>query len=98
MALWCAVIFAGSARPGGGERDLLWTLVAKSAHLAEYFILARLLKRAGVSPLPAMAFCVLYAASDEWHQSFVPGRHPSAWDVLIDGAGALTGTMLRAIL
>lgn len=35
-----------------------------------------------------MAFA--YAITDEIHQSLVPGRHPSAWDVLIfDGLGAL---------
>lgn len=34
---------------------------------------------------------VLYGASDEWHQSFVPGRDSSARDVLADGAGTLLG-------
>ncbi len=32
---------------------------------------------------------VLYACSDEWHQSFVPGRSALLSDVLIDSAGAL---------
>jgi VanZ family protein len=30
-----------------------------------------------------------YGVTDEYHQSFVPGRHASAWDVLADGAGGL---------
>jgi VanZ family protein len=30
----------------------------------------------------------LYSTTDEFHQSFVPGRHPSASDVLIDSLGA----------
>ncbi len=37
----------------------------------------------------AWLFAVLYAATDEFHQSFVPGRHPSPVDVfLFDGGGA----------
>jgi VanZ family protein len=35
------------------------------------------------------------AALDEWHQSFVPGRHPSANDLLLDLAGI--GGMLIAV-
>ncbi|MOA68833.1 VanZ like family protein [compost metagenome] len=34
---------------------------------------------------------VLYAASDEWHQSFVPNRGPAVMDVAIDSMGALFG-------
>jgi len=30
---------------------------------------------------------VFYALTDEWHQSFVPGRDPSAWDALFDALG-----------
>lgn len=36
----------------------------------------------------ALLLAVLYAVSDEFHQSFVPGRHPSPVDVAIDSAGA----------
>jgi VanZ family protein len=38
----------------------------------------------------AFTLTVLYAASDEFHQSFTPNRFPSPWDVLIDTAGAAT--------
>jgi len=34
-------------------------------------------------------FCIIYGISDEFHQSFIPGRFPSIWDVLADGLGAL---------
>ena len=33
--------------------------------------------------------CTLYGISDEYHQSFIPGRFDSVWDVLADGLGAL---------
>lgn len=40
--------------------------------------------------LSPLLFVILYAISDEIHQSFVSGRHGRAADVLIDAAGALT--------
>lgn len=82
----------------GGESPLppqtLSLLVRKAAHMAEYAILFLLYRRAlalsgarypGVAAL-VMSAC--YAVTDEWHQSFVDGRGPSAVDVLIDTLGA----------
>jgi VanZ family protein len=38
---------------------------------------------------------VLYAATDEFHQSFVPGRKPWIWDVVVfDNLGALIALWL----
>jgi VanZ family protein len=38
---------------------------------------------------------VFYAVTDELHQSFVPGRHPSLWDVILfDNFGALISLWL----
>ena len=81
--------------------------VRKAAHVAEYAILALLLYRAvrRTRERPpaiwcrhcagwAFAIAVLYAASDEWHQSFVPSRDGSIHDVIIDGAGAALGLAL----
>ena len=42
----------------------------------------------------AWALAVLYSASDEFHQSFVPGRYPSMTDVLIDSLGAAIAMIL----
>ena len=39
----------------------------------------------------AWAIAAVYAASDEWHQSFVPGRTADSADWLADAAGALAG-------
>ena len=81
--------------------------VRKCGHLTEYAILALLLYRATRRTLerPADIWCrrcaatawaiaFLYAASDEWHQTFVPSRGPSIHDVMIDSAGALLGLLL----
>jgi len=99
VALWAGIIFWMSGIPslttGWGLYDFL---LRKAAHVAEYAVLAALFRRAlkGSSTLSPSAlfwatvvFCFVYAVSDEWHQSFVPGREPSFWDVLIDTAGAL---------
>lgn len=34
-------------------------------------------------------FCLLYGISDEFHQSFVPGRYVSGMDVVADTVGAI---------
>ena len=74
----------------------------KFGHWLEYFILAALLYRALVdesrgkhSVRPAartMAFVLVWAATDEFHQSWVPSRTASIVDVMIDGFGGLFGT------
>lgn len=47
---------------------------------------------AGVSV--AIVLSILYAATDEWHQSFVPGRSASVFDVLVDTSGILLGLIV----
>lgn len=77
----------------------------KLAHMTEYACLALLLtwhlltypglRRGPFGRLLALAFglAVLYAATDEFHQLFVPGRSGQLKDVCIDGAGALLGVL-----
>lgn len=48
--------------------------------------------------LRALFAAALYAASDEIHQSFVPGRGPAVTDVLLDSAGALCGILFVWLL
>ena len=44
-------------------------------------------------------FTILYAVTDEVHQSLVPGRGPSIWDVVVfDNLGALFSLRLFTIL
>lgn len=81
--------------------DTLHTLFRKSAHFFAYLVLgllfARALRKSGVAlqraVFMAFALSVLYAASDEFHQLFIPGRSGELRDVLIDSAGAATGLM-----
>lgn len=39
----------------------------------------------------SVCFGVLYGASDELHQFFIPGRNSAFTDVMIDGLGSLSG-------
>jgi VanZ family protein len=90
-----AVIFGFSSIPSREMPDFgLWdVIVKKGAHMLGYGLLAlaywnalRFNKR---SWWLALLLAVLYAITDEFHQSFVPGRHPSWVDALIiDGGGA----------
>jgi VanZ family protein len=82
--------------------------IRKTAHVTEYAILALLCLRAvrqtpskerhpwnTRTALIALTITVLYAATDEWHQSFVPGREAAVRDVLIDGTGASAGLLVN---
>lgn len=42
----------------------------------------------------AVLLVAFYAATDELHQRFVPGRHSSGLDVLLDTAGGIAGALL----
>jgi VanZ family protein len=105
--IWLAVIFAFSSRHGGGHLPTSKIVLRKLAHVTEYFVLTVLLLRAlqrsdvaAAMPVAAVA-ALAYAAGDEWHQSFVPGRTATPRDVAIDGIGialaalAATRTRLR---
>lgn len=68
--------------------------IKKLGHALGYGLLAHsyLHGLGGKRPWLAWIMAVTYAASDEIHQAFVPGRGPSVWDVLLfDNFGALAG-------
>ena len=100
VVAWCAVIFAFSATPDLNSGLSYDFPLRKAGHMAVFAILWALARR----PLGdgwGLVFAVLYAMSDEYHQTFVPGRAGAWTDVLIDGAGAvlaLTFARRRAIL
>ena len=86
---------------------IILVFVRKCAHVTEYAVLALLLWRAFRS-VPALHTktsmvygvvlmgCALFAASDEFHQTFVKSRTPSVRDVLLDISGALLGLLIGA--
>jgi len=82
--------------------NMIQVLIRKLGHLTEYAILAALLwpafgrgitwhLKVSILFLVAWVACAIFAASDEFHQSFVPSRTASPSDVMIDICGALVG-------
>ncbi|HEY9677335.1 MAG TPA: VanZ family protein [Drouetiella sp.] len=108
VALWMCVIYAFSNQAHSGEitERLLHGAnvpIRKCAHMFEYAVLYWLVRWAALGIkrptliVPGfLAFCVtlLYAATDEWHQSFVPGRSAQPQDVAVDMAGAVIASFL----
>ena len=45
-----------------------------------------------------VALAMLIGVLDEYHQSFIPGRGASFWDVIIDVIGALLGVMFASLI
>jgi VanZ family protein len=92
---WAAVIFAFSSIPSLSTGLGTWdTVLRKGAHLAEYAILGALLYRALGREALALAVGIAYAATDEFHQRFVHGRHSSPVDVAIDAVGLALGMLV----
>ncbi|MDE6656802.1 MAG: VanZ family protein [Anaeroplasmataceae bacterium] len=80
-------------------------VIRKLAHYAEYGVLGFFLFSAVyvftdnekiIFPIVSI-LGVLYAVSDEFHQSFIGGRAPTVKDVLIDSIGLLTVLLLIGI-
>jgi VanZ family protein len=86
--------------------ELVHTVIRKSAHVCEYLMLGILVWRvvhldpafstagAGRRYWLAILFCALYASTDEFHQIFVPTRHPAVQDVMLDTCGAGLGLLI----
>ena len=72
----------------------------KLAHFSEYYLFGALIFRWLLAERSLFAnrhavfltilIGTLYGISDEWHQSFVPGRDASLWDALIDALAVVT--------
>jgi VanZ family protein len=82
-------------------------LIRKTAHFVEYFVFSLLILRgirAGKKEahlrwaLAAVAIVACYAALDEFHQSFIPGRGPSGWDMLLDTTGGAAAQSITGLL
>lgn len=80
------------------------TVIRKTAHVTEFFILGSLLYwacRRGRWPrwrvtwmIQVLVVAILYSLVDEFHQAFVPSRTPSLADSGIDSLGAVTSQVV----
>lgn len=100
VGLWMGLIFYLSAQPDLPQPDVGWVglVLSSMAHAFVFGMLALLVARAlgehRHTLLLAFVLTMLYALTDEFHQSFVPGRHPDPWDLVCDGLGAALGLAL----
>ena len=98
VVAYMALIFVLSAQ---AQPPLPTQITDKQGHSIGYFGLAVTVSRAlagglargATLPVAAAAWTIAgaYAATDEWHQSFVPGRSADVNDWYADAAGALVG-------
>jgi VanZ family protein len=105
VLVWAGFIFFLSCIPHLRFVESRWDLIIrKIGHMGVFGILARLLARALTGSTQwswkkifawSLALTFLYACSDEFHQSFVPGRCPSIIDVTIDTLGAWAAMGLK---
>ena len=95
--------------PPRKQESLIVKLAAplrKVAHMLEFGVLGILIflflltwrGRVPERYLITLAFVLVYAATDEWHQLFVPGRGGLITDVLIDFAGAFIGCSVTLLI
>ncbi len=105
VVLQMVLIFAASSIADLGP---LPGMSDKSGHSIGYALLGALLLRAfaggrlsGVTwgrAVAAAVLATLYGVSDEFHQTFVPGRSPDRFDVLADGIGATVAVLAAAVV
>ena len=103
VILWMGLIFYLSSQPDIPYHPNVVAdhAIKKAAHMAEYGVLALLLRRAVASTTQthspdrwAFLLALLYALSDEVHQLFVPGRNGTLFDVGFDAMGAVLALLL----
>ena len=103
--IWAGVIFSFSSMSINKDSAFSWLdfVVKKTAHMVEYFVLYWLLFRAWSDKnkkidrkifVWSMVVAIIYALSDEWHQTFVPGREGTLRDVGFDTIGVLLSASL----
>jgi len=98
LIFWMGIIFFLSSQPDlkSSFESQIDFILRKAAHITEYGILTFLAWRTIGDRakrkkylIYAIIFSVLYAVSDEYHQTFVHGRVGSPVDVLIDSTGTI---------
>jgi len=96
LMLAMVVIFIASHQPAADLPNFgLWDVAfKKTGHVLGYAMLALLALRAVLDwqrpYLAAFIIVLLFSISDEFHQTFIPGRHGMPLDVFIDICGSLT--------
>lgn len=100
LVAWMALIFILSAQPDLPHPAQSWLdlVLSSGAHVLLFGVLAFLwrwvLDGQKHARVLALLLTLVYGASDEFHQSFVPGRSPDLFDLVCDSLGAVLGLVL----
>lgn len=86
--------------------DIINFIVRKGAHISEYIVLTLIIfslaseytKNNKKIIIIGLLGCILFAAGDEFHQYFIPGRSALVTDVLIDFIGAIIALILYKLI
>ncbi len=110
VIIWMSVIFAFSHQANSSEKTAVvfggFNIFArKMGHISEFGVLFLLIRYALRKHIElkkatrvAVLLAVLYAASDEWHQSFVPGRSACIEDVMLDSSAVLVAFLCSGLI
>lgn len=107
LIVWIVMIFTLSSIPGLSSDDVkLPTGFDKLVHFIEYAVFALLYYRGlsygGVRIRWSIVIIVItsgiaVAALDEMYQSYIPRRDSSLYDLVMDSAGVVTGTLVAVL-
>ena len=99
VVLWMLLIFSLSSRSSFPVdfTPTIYKVISSLFHVFLYAVLTWLLIRSliasGLKPKRALFYSflivIIYGSSDEWHQSFIPGREMALDDWLIDAVSSL---------
>ena len=113
LILVCAAIFLFSNQVGEESSKISNDLIIrKLGHFSEYmtlgffsfcylsnfFIGNNKKKDFKKTVILSFFFSIIYASSDEFHQTFVVGRDGNIVDVLIDSSGSLVGVLISSMI
>ena len=101
------IFFLSSLSNSQTDKFYLFKNSDKVIHIMVYALLCLLLNRAlsftfknsvkRYVPIVAIFISIVYAITDEFHQSFVPGRYASIDDIFADGIGAVISQIILYI-
>jgi VanZ family protein len=107
VVVYAGLIFLLSSLSNFPEEIPSFSGFDKLVHFIEYYLFGFLifrwlfnnknlfLKRRALLMTIVIGIC--YGVSDEWHQSFVPGRSATVWDALCDAVGIVTAASTHHI-
>ncbi len=103
VVAYMGLVFALSSLPASQTARLGWSIMMMNlAHVPLFAGLSWVTLWAVAGPLrmrilSVLLGCLLFAAADEWYQSYVPGRISSLGDVGADLIGIIIGIALRVV-